>query len=326
MQCYHFNKAMRTMNPSDFEGWHLAPGINVEFLKRKTVQEGVVSQLLSKQAEIIVGGGQPVKMDYDKIRAVEPVDTDMTWQQAERFFEEHFNKWRGKIGLSKVDNYFFQVHFGQKSPLGVCSYMPSFISIAVPVIQLLPSSEVKETILHEIAHALAGYKAGHGIQWKVIAKAIGSTGSRLAEMSVSDVARTKVTDKGISPEFAKYVKALQPLVNTLQMLYESSFGEVMKKKGFTAVGYKSLDLVEVLESYKRGEKGSVRLEDVSKVIVTLYDLVDDATMRKIDGENYARITNKRGKELLMIDVYEKLDRQYGTYRKAVTGQKRIRYY
>ena len=41
--------------------------------------------------------------------------------------------------------------------------------------------EVRDTILHEIAHALAGAKARHGPAWKAIAKRLGATPKARAE-------------------------------------------------------------------------------------------------------------------------------------------------
>ena len=45
------------------------------------------------------------------------------------------------------------------------------------------SGEVKDTILHEIAHAIAGAKARHGPAWKLVAKRIGATPKARAEES-----------------------------------------------------------------------------------------------------------------------------------------------
>ena len=41
--------------------------------------------------------------------------------------------------------------------------------------------EVRDTILHEIAHALAGAKAKHGPAWKAIARRLGATLKARAE-------------------------------------------------------------------------------------------------------------------------------------------------
>jgi len=46
-----------------------------------------------------------------------------------------------------------------------------------------PAEQVTDTILHEIAHALAGPGAGHGPAWKVIAKRLGATPKSCARES-----------------------------------------------------------------------------------------------------------------------------------------------
>lgn len=49
----------------------------------------------------------------------------------------------------------------------------------------LPEEEVRDIILHEIAHAIAGHKAGHGYEWKRVARRIGA---KPEACKVSDVA------------------------------------------------------------------------------------------------------------------------------------------
>lgn len=41
---------------------------------------------------------------------------------------------------------------------------------------------LKNTILHELAHAIAGHEAGHGPKWKYIARGIGCDAERLTHM------------------------------------------------------------------------------------------------------------------------------------------------
>jgi predicted SprT family Zn-dependent metalloprotease len=48
---------------------------------------------------------------------------------------------------------------------------------------LLPEDEIRDVILHEIAHALAGHKAGHGPVWKAAARKVGAKPSRCAAPS-----------------------------------------------------------------------------------------------------------------------------------------------
>ena len=61
---------------------------------------------------------------------------------------------------------------------GACHYRTKDISMSKYLVAMWPESEVTETLLHEVAHALAGSAAGHGRAWQIIARSIGSTGAR----------------------------------------------------------------------------------------------------------------------------------------------------
>lgn len=41
-------------------------------------------------------------------------------------------------------------------------------------VDVLDEAEVRDTILHEIAHVLAGIRAGHGPAWKDVARSLGA--------------------------------------------------------------------------------------------------------------------------------------------------------
>lgn len=53
-----------------------------------------------------------------------------------------------------------------KSRFGVCYYENKHISLSRELTLLNSMNEVRETLLHEIAHALVGYKHGHDDVWK----------------------------------------------------------------------------------------------------------------------------------------------------------------
>jgi predicted SprT family Zn-dependent metalloprotease len=61
----------------------------------------------------------------------------------------------------------------RKRAFGLCHYGHNTIELS----RILTESETEEathqTILHEIAHALAGFRAGHGPEWKMHARRIG---------------------------------------------------------------------------------------------------------------------------------------------------------
>lgn len=62
-----------------------------------------------------------------------------------------------------------------KRRLGACKYRLRQIEIAEFYALHNPPEKVLDTLRHEIAHALAGPKAGHGPRWKAIARRIGAT-------------------------------------------------------------------------------------------------------------------------------------------------------
>lgn len=62
-----------------------------------------------------------------------------------------------------------------KRRLGVCKYRPKRIEIGAYYAAHNPEVAVLDTLLHEIAHALAGPGAGHGPAWRAVAERLGAT-------------------------------------------------------------------------------------------------------------------------------------------------------
>jgi predicted SprT family Zn-dependent metalloprotease len=60
-----------------------------------------------------------------------------------------------------------------KRRAGQCRYRSKVISLSVHYVDRTPVEQVYDTILHEVAHALAGHKAGHGPVWVAIARGLG---------------------------------------------------------------------------------------------------------------------------------------------------------
>lgn len=89
------------------------------------------------------------------IRAVELLEQEM---KKHGLFEKG---WRGAFDSAK-------------RRCGLCSYTRKTISLSRVYVQLNDESLVLDTILHEIAHALAGGFAGHGRIWQLQAIAIGA--------------------------------------------------------------------------------------------------------------------------------------------------------
>jgi predicted SprT family Zn-dependent metalloprotease len=72
-----------------------------------------------------------------------------------------------------------------KARFGKCNYHTKQISLSRYLVELNDEREVRDTILHEIAHALAPRGAGHGPAWKSLALSIGCSGHRCFGQNVS---------------------------------------------------------------------------------------------------------------------------------------------
>lgn len=65
-----------------------------------------------------------------------------------------------------------------KRRAGACRYQRRQISLSRPLTRLHDEEQVRDTVLHEIAHALAGPHAGHGPAWRALARDLGATPER----------------------------------------------------------------------------------------------------------------------------------------------------
>jgi predicted SprT family Zn-dependent metalloprotease len=61
---------------------------------------------------------------------------------------------------------------------GSCNYRTRTISVSRHLTELNTWEDVANTVFHEIAHGLAGKRAGHGRPWKLHADSIGCTAER----------------------------------------------------------------------------------------------------------------------------------------------------
>lgn len=65
-----------------------------------------------------------------------------------------------------------------KRRAGVCRFRERVIGLSAPLTVLHSEAEVRDTILHEVAHALVGPRHGHDATWRRTALAIGCSGER----------------------------------------------------------------------------------------------------------------------------------------------------
>ena len=84
---------------------------------------------------------------------------------------------RELMQLHGLDDWVIQLDRA-KTRAGVCRPRTRTISLSAHLTHLHPVEEVRDTILHEVAHALVGVRHGHDAVWRAKAVEIGCSGRR----------------------------------------------------------------------------------------------------------------------------------------------------
>jgi len=75
--------------------------------------------------------------------------------------------------------------FGRsKTRLGSCEFGRRLITLSSHLVQLNGLREIKDTILHEIAHALVGPRHGHDTTWRAKCREIGAKPQRCSTQAI----------------------------------------------------------------------------------------------------------------------------------------------
>ena len=65
-----------------------------------------------------------------------------------------------------------------KRRAGICHFTTRTVGLSAPLAAVHSEDDVRDTILHEIAHALVGPAHGHDATWRSMARRIGCSGER----------------------------------------------------------------------------------------------------------------------------------------------------
>src|SRR5262245_36365843 len=87
--------------------------------------------------------------------------------------------------------------------LGVCRFRQQCIGLSVHLIERNALEEVRETLLHEVAHALVGAGHGHGPAWQAMARRVGARPERCGEADMPQ-GRWRARCGGCGEEFRRH--------------------------------------------------------------------------------------------------------------------------
>lgn len=68
---------------------------------------------------------------------------------------------------------------------GCCHWRTRRITLSRHLVLLNDEEQVRDVVLHEVAHALAGHRAGHGPEWRRMARVVGARPERCYPATVA---------------------------------------------------------------------------------------------------------------------------------------------
>ena len=146
--------------------------------------------------------------EFAEIRTVvQVVNHQLLWQLTAMGFQEgrQFSKGKNRFQRLRLDRFEYvafmarlkMAEHGLTSPwefifdsakqrAGLCNYTDHQISLSKYIVEYHSLDQSEQVILHEIAHALAGKSAGHGPNWKQVAKSIGYRGEKFTGKEIAE--------------------------------------------------------------------------------------------------------------------------------------------
>lgn len=98
-----------------------------------------------------------------------------------------------------------------KTRAGQCDFARRRITVSRYLAVRFSDDDVDQVLLHEIAHALSGARAGHGPRWRRTAAELGYTGSRLYDGPVASELAPWVGACPAGHEHVRYRTPTRPL-------------------------------------------------------------------------------------------------------------------
>jgi predicted SprT family Zn-dependent metalloprotease len=183
-------------------GWNLPPGCNENDIPGNRPEDAAMDYFLDTYSDDLEGlsddevlkrfdawyaeqNSIPLHHEEDQFTSAPTVksvkqptktlNTHNTAAYARKLMDEHgLNGWT--------------FHFDNaKKRAGICMYRRKIIRLSTHFVSRNDDTEIIDTILHEIAHALAGHKAGHGPAWKAVCRKIGANPTRCYDSDVVEM-------------------------------------------------------------------------------------------------------------------------------------------
>lgn len=155
--------------------FHVSDKVSFEY--KRQVITGIITRLNPKRAHIIAEDNQEYQIPY-KFLTVISKNNDVAGKNRSEAELELIHKLAEELIVEHNLAYWkFQFDNGTKRA-GCCNYKHQIISMSYEFARYASDEDIRDTILHEMAHALVGPKHHHDNVWKAKAIEIGCTGER----------------------------------------------------------------------------------------------------------------------------------------------------
>lgn len=163
------------LNKTNILRARFAPNDPVSFKYRRKRLEGTLVRANPKRAIVRVNR-EEYHVPYECL-----IPADDTGRQREKRIEAIYElalELMHKHGLNK---WHFEFDHSTRRA-GCCNFHDRRISISFDLARNAADEDIRDTILHEIAHALVGKKHNHDAVWEAKAREIGCTGERCHQL------------------------------------------------------------------------------------------------------------------------------------------------
>jgi predicted SprT family Zn-dependent metalloprotease len=153
-----------------------APGDPVQFVFHGKIVDGTLLRANPKYA-LVQAGKDQFDIPYSRLISTQPELDEARIQKIESVYRTALQL----LSEHGLTNWHFKFDHSARRA-GSCNYSNRCITLSFNLARSGSAEEIRETLLHEIAHALVGRNHNHDAVWRAKAQAIGCTGERTHQM------------------------------------------------------------------------------------------------------------------------------------------------
>jgi predicted SprT family Zn-dependent metalloprotease len=159
------------LNPTDKLRARFAPNDPVAFKYRRGTLEGTLVRTNPKRAVVRVDA-EEYTVPYEFL-----ISRDRLDRHREERMETILQLAMDLIRQNELHEWRFRFDHSTRRA-GCCNFHDKLISISFELARNASDKDIRDTVLHEIAHALVGKQHNHDAVWKAKAREIGCSGER----------------------------------------------------------------------------------------------------------------------------------------------------